>query len=60
MASGINYTRRSGGSPVRSIVGHARGGSVIDKLTPMMKEVGFNDVETIATHYKKFAFIRGR
>ena len=43
-----------------SIVGNAPGGSVIDKLAPMMKEVGFNHVETIVTHYKKFAFIRGR
>jgi len=42
-----------------SILGLARGENVVDKLAPMMKDAGFEHVETIATH-KKFAFIRGR
>jgi ubiquinone/menaquinone biosynthesis C-methylase UbiE len=43
-----------------SILGVARGESVLDKLAPMMRDAGFNPVETIATRSKKFAFIRGR
>jgi ubiquinone/menaquinone biosynthesis C-methylase UbiE len=43
-----------------SIVGLARGGSVVDKLAPMMQDAGFDHVETVATRHKKFAFIRGR
>lgn len=43
-----------------SILGLARGESVLDKLAPMMRDAGFNPVETIATRSKKFAFIRGR
>lgn len=43
-----------------SVLGLARGGSVIDKLAPMMKDAGFNHVETVATRSKKFAFLRGR
>ena len=43
-----------------SIVGLARGESMVDKLAPMMRDAGFEHVETIATRYKKFAFIRGR
>jgi len=42
-----------------SVLGLARGGSMVDKLAPMMKDAGFNHVETIATRSKKFAFIRG-
>ncbi len=42
-----------------SILGYGWGESVVDKLAPMMKGAGFSQVETIATRYKKFAFIRG-
>jgi ubiquinone/menaquinone biosynthesis C-methylase UbiE len=42
-----------------SVVGLARGGSVVDKLAPMMKDTGFNHVGTISTHSKRCAFIRG-
>jgi ubiquinone/menaquinone biosynthesis C-methylase UbiE len=41
-----------------SIFGHSRGGSVVDTLTPMLKDAGFSDVEGIPTHHKNFAFIR--
>jgi ubiquinone/menaquinone biosynthesis C-methylase UbiE len=43
-----------------SIVGCPRGESLVDKLAPMMKDAGFDHVETVATHQRKFAFIRGR
>ena len=43
-----------------SILGHSRGGSMVDKLTPMLKEAGFGDVEGIPTRHKNFAFIRAR
>jgi ubiquinone/menaquinone biosynthesis C-methylase UbiE len=43
-----------------SILGHARGESLVDKLAPMIRDAGFDHVETIATHSKKFAFMRGR
>ena len=43
-----------------SIVGHARGESMVDKLMPMLKDAGFSDVEGIPTHHKNFAFIRAR
>jgi ubiquinone/menaquinone biosynthesis C-methylase UbiE len=43
-----------------SILGLARGESVLDKLALMMRDAGFNPVETIATGSKKLAFIRGR
>ena len=43
-----------------SIFGHSRGESMVDKLTPMLKEAGFSDVEAIPTRHKNFAFIRAR
>ena len=43
-----------------SIVGHSRGDSMVDKLTPMLKAAGFSDVEVIPTRHKSFAFIRAR
>ena len=43
-----------------SILGHSRGESMVDKLTPMLKDAGFSDVEGIPTRHKNFAFIRAR
>jgi len=43
-----------------SIFGHSRGESIVDKLTPMLKDAGFSDVEAIPTRHKTFAFIRAR
>ena len=43
-----------------SIFGHSRGESMVDKLTPMLKDAGFSDVEGIPTHHKNYAFIRAR
>jgi len=43
-----------------SIFGHSRGESMVDKLTPMLKDAGFSDVEAIPTRHKNFAFIRAR
>jgi ubiquinone/menaquinone biosynthesis C-methylase UbiE len=43
-----------------SIFGHSRGESMLDKLTPMLKDAGFSDVEGIPTRHKNFAFIRAR
>jgi demethylmenaquinone methyltransferase/2-methoxy-6-polyprenyl-1,4-benzoquinol methylase/phosphoethanolamine N-methyltransferase len=43
-----------------SVFGHARGESMVDKLTPMLKEAGFDDVEAVPTRHKNFAFIRAR
>jgi hypothetical protein len=33
---------------------------MVDKLTPMLKDAGFSDVEGIPTRHKNFAFIRAR
>jgi ubiquinone/menaquinone biosynthesis C-methylase UbiE len=41
-----------------SIFGHSRGESMVDKLTPMLKDAGFSGVEVIPTRHKNFAFIR--
>lgn len=41
-----------------SIFGHSRGESMVHKLTPMLKDAGFSDVESIPTRHKNFAFIR--
>jgi demethylmenaquinone methyltransferase/2-methoxy-6-polyprenyl-1,4-benzoquinol methylase/phosphoethanolamine N-methyltransferase len=41
-----------------SIVGHARGESMVDTLMPMLKDAGFSDAEGIPTRHKNFAFIR--
>jgi hypothetical protein len=41
-----------------SIFGHARGESMVDRLTPMLKDAGFSDVEGIPTCHKNLAFIR--
>ena len=43
-----------------SILGHSRGESMLDKLTPMLKDAGFGEVEGIPTRHKNFAFIRAR
>jgi demethylmenaquinone methyltransferase/2-methoxy-6-polyprenyl-1,4-benzoquinol methylase/phosphoethanolamine N-methyltransferase len=43
-----------------SIFGHSRGAIMVDKLTPMLKDAGFSDVEGIPTRHKNFAFIRAR
>jgi len=43
-----------------SILGHARGESTVAELTPMLKKVGFSDVEAIPTRNKNFAFVRAR
>jgi ubiquinone/menaquinone biosynthesis C-methylase UbiE len=43
-----------------SIFGHSRGENMVDKLTPMLKDAGFSDVEGIPTRHKNFAFIRAR
>jgi len=43
-----------------SVFGHARGESMVDKLTPMLKEAGFDDVEALPTRHKNFVFIRAR
>jgi ubiquinone/menaquinone biosynthesis C-methylase UbiE len=43
-----------------SILGLAHGQSVLEKLGPMIRDAGFDHVETIATRHKRFAFIRGR
>ena len=43
-----------------TILGHARGESMVDKLVPMLKDAGFSDVEGIPTRHKHFAFIRAR
>jgi ubiquinone/menaquinone biosynthesis C-methylase UbiE len=43
-----------------SILGLARGERVVDKLAPMMKDAGFDHVETIATGNRRLAFLRGR
>jgi demethylmenaquinone methyltransferase/2-methoxy-6-polyprenyl-1,4-benzoquinol methylase/phosphoethanolamine N-methyltransferase len=45
---------------ILSILGIQRGASVVDKLTPMLKEAGFADVEVLPTRHKNFAFIRAR
>ncbi|MBI4300214.1 MAG: methyltransferase domain-containing protein [Chloroflexi bacterium] len=43
-----------------SILGHSRGESMVGRLTPMLKDAGFSDVEGIPTRHKNFAFIRAR
>jgi len=43
-----------------SIFGHARGEPIVDVLTPMLKDAGFEDVEAVPTRHKNFAFIRAR
>jgi ubiquinone/menaquinone biosynthesis C-methylase UbiE len=40
------------------IFGHSRGESMVDKLTPMLKQAGFSHVEGVPTRRKNFAFIR--
>ncbi len=41
-----------------SVVGHARGESMVDKLVPMLKDAGFGDIAAIPTRHKNFAFLR--
>ena len=43
-----------------SVFGHARGESMVDKLTPMLKEAGFDDVDAVPTRHQNSAFIRAR
>ncbi len=43
-----------------SVLGHSRGESMFDKLTPMLRDAGFGDVAALPTRYKNFAFIRAR
>jgi len=43
-----------------SVFGHSRGENMVDKLTPMLKDAGFSDVEAVPTRHKNFAFIRAR
>lgn len=45
---------------ILSLLGLYRGESVVDLLTPMLKEAGFADVEAVPTRHKNFAFIRAR
>jgi ubiquinone/menaquinone biosynthesis C-methylase UbiE len=43
-----------------SILGHSRGERMVDKLTPMLKDAAFSDVEGVPARHKNFAFIRAR
>lgn len=43
-----------------SILGWSHGESTVDKLTPMLKDTGFSDVEAVPTRHTNFAFIRAR
>jgi len=45
---------------VLSLLGLWRGENVVDKLTPMLKDAGFAEVEAIPTRHKNFAFVRAR
>jgi len=45
---------------VLAIFGHSRGESMVLKLTPILEDAGFSEVECIRTRHKKFAFIRAR
>lgn len=59
----MDFVAAQGHSPLGhllSIFGHSRGESMVDKLTPMLKDAGFSDVEGIPTRHKNFAFIRAR
>ena len=42
-----------------SVTGHVRGDDIVGKLAPMMRETGFERVETIAPRDPRFAFLRG-
>jgi ubiquinone/menaquinone biosynthesis C-methylase UbiE len=43
-----------------SILGHSRGVSMVEKLTPVLENAGFSDITDIPTRHKNFAFIRAR
>ncbi len=43
-----------------SIIGHARGESMVDTLLPLLQDAGFSDVEGIPACHKNVAFIRAR
>ena len=43
-----------------SVFGHSSGEHIVDKLGPMMRDAGFEHVETIAAGDKRVAFVRGR
>ena len=43
-----------------SVFGHSSGENVVDKLGPMMRDAGFEHIETIATGHGRVAFVRGR
>lgn len=43
-----------------SVFGHSRGEGMVEKLTPMLKDAGFDDIEAVPTRHNNFAFIRAR
>jgi ubiquinone/menaquinone biosynthesis C-methylase UbiE len=43
-----------------AIFGHSRGENMVEKLTPMLKDAGFRDVEGIPTRHRNFGFLRAR
>jgi ubiquinone/menaquinone biosynthesis C-methylase UbiE len=43
-----------------AVLGHPRGEPIVDVLTPMLRDAGFEQVEAIPTRHKNFAFIRAR
>lgn len=45
---------------VRSILGHGHGPAAIDSLTPVLREVGFAQVEPVPTRHKHLMFVRAR
>jgi demethylmenaquinone methyltransferase/2-methoxy-6-polyprenyl-1,4-benzoquinol methylase/phosphoethanolamine N-methyltransferase len=43
-----------------AVLGHARGENTVGKLTPMLEQAGFGDVEAVPTRHRNFAFLRAR
>lgn len=43
-----------------AVLGHPRGKPIVEVLTPMLNDAGFDDVEAMPTRHKNFAFIRAR
>jgi demethylmenaquinone methyltransferase/2-methoxy-6-polyprenyl-1,4-benzoquinol methylase/phosphoethanolamine N-methyltransferase len=43
-----------------AVFGHARGETIVEVLTPMLKDAGFTEVEAVPTKHNNFAFIRAR
>jgi ubiquinone/menaquinone biosynthesis C-methylase UbiE len=59
----MDLAANSGHSPLGhllSMFGHARRESMVDRLAPMLRGVGFSDIEAIPTRHKNFAFIHAR